>query len=204
MRIMIMNAMSKIAIISASVLTMGALSACQTTTAPQENKQYKKHHHQHISAEMREKHRADKTERKAYFEQAQKACDGKAVGQAVQIKVADKVIDGSCNIYFKADRKDMKHARSEQRPMRDLEQNRGLRHSSGELLTDAKRAELTKQFDQRLANRQAKQQAFLKACEGQTHAKAVQIKLNEKLINGQCQVRFQPKMLKTTPASKTA
>ena len=63
----------------------------------------------------------------------------------------------------------------------------------GEPLTDAKRAELTKQFDQRLAERQAKQQAILKACQGKTDGSAVAIKVGEQQINGQCKVRFQPK-----------
>ena len=63
----------------------------------------------------------------------------------------------------------------------------------GEPITDAKRAELTKQFDQRLAERQAKQQALFKACQGQTHGKTVQVKLNTQTINGKCEVRFQSK-----------
>ncbi len=42
--------------------------------------------------------------------------------------------------------------------------------------TDAKRAELTKQYDQRLAERQARQQAMRTACQGKTHGKAVQVK----------------------------
>ena len=36
----------------------------------------------------------------------------------------------------------------------------------GEVLTDAQRAELTKQFDQRLAQRQVHQQAMRQACQG--------------------------------------
>ncbi len=53
----------------------------------------------------------------------------------------------------------------------------------GEPLTDAKRAELTKQFDQRLAERQAKQQAIAKACQGKTDGTAIALKLvNSKLM----------------------
>jgi hypothetical protein len=64
----------------------------------------------------------------------------------------------------------------------------------GEPLTDAKRAELTQQFDQRLAERQAKQQAIAKACLGKADGAAVQIKAGGQTINGKCEVRFQPKM----------
>lgn len=194
MRIMTMKAISKVAIISASILSIGALTACQTTPSPQESKSFKKHQ-QHMSPEMAEKRQAYRTERKAAIQQAQSACDGKAVGQDVQIKVGDKVINGTCAINFKVDQNEMKQARADQRPMRG--EMRGLDHKRGEPLTDTQRAELTEKYDQRLANRQAMQEAFIKACQGQTDGKNVQIKLDGKAINGQCQVNFQPKTPKT-------
>ena len=221
-----MKAMTKVALVSASLLSMGALTACQTTTAtaPQDAKQFKKHHEQRMSPEMREKHQAHKAERKAFFEQSQKACDGKAVGQTAQVKVGDKTVDGAYVIQFKADRKDKaerkdaKQARGEFRGMRG--EHRPMHGDSmhsdykghaykgdfkrGEPLTDAKRAELTQKYDQRLAKRQAQQQAFAQACTGQTDGKAVQIKLGEKTMNGKCHVRFQPKMPQIAPATKTA
>ena len=208
-----MKALTKVAIVSASILSMGALTACQTTTAPQQAKDSKKHHH-NMSPEMREKHQAHKAERKAISEKIQKACDGKTVGQAVQVKVGEKTVDGSCVIQFKADRKEMKKdrgefrgMRGEHRPMRGDLQSKNFKQGDfkrGEVLTDEKRAELTKQYQERLASRQAQQQAFLKACEGQTHGKAVQIKLGEKAINGQCHVRFQPNKVQTTQTTKAA
>lgn len=206
-----MKAMTKVALVSASLLSMGALTACQTTSVPQDAKQFKKHEHR-MSPEMREKHQAHKAERKAFFEQAQKACDGKTAGQAVQVKVGDKTIDGSCVIQFKADRKDMKQVRGEHRgmrgehrPMRGDLQSKNFRHGDfkrGEPLTDAKRAELTQQYAQRLADRQAKQQAFAQACFGQTDGKAVQIKVGDKTVNGQCHVRFEANLPQKQPVSK--
>ena len=202
--------MSKIAILTASVLSVGALTACQTTTAPKDAKgshQFDGRHadrmDRRMSPEQREVFKARQEERKAAFEQIKKACDGKAVGQAVQVKFGEKTVDGTCNIQFKVDRKAMKEnmqkMRAEHRPMRgDIN---GMRMHRGEYdghrgqqepLTDAKRAELTQQYDQRLAKRQARQQAIAQACKGQTDGKAVQIKIGEQTLNGQCEVRFHP------------
>ncbi len=63
---------------------------------------------------------------------------------------------------------------------------------SAEPLTDAKRAELVKQFDQRLAERQAHQQAIAQACQAKANGTAVQIKSGERTIAGKCEVRFIP------------
>lgn len=212
-----MNTMSKIAILTASVLSVGALTACQTTTAPKDAKAPQQFDGRHadrmerrMSPEQREAFKVRQEERKAAFEQIKKACDGKAVGQAVQVKFGEKTVDGTCNIQFKADRKAMKEnmqkMRAEHRPMKGEHRPmrgdvNGMRMHRGDFngprgqqepLTDAKRAELTKQFDQRLAERQARQQAIAQACKGQTNGKAVQIKIGEQSINGQCEVRFQP------------
>lgn len=200
-----MNAMTKIAMLSTGLITMGALTACQTTTAPQDKdprhfkgdqKQYR------MTPEQRELHKQKRAERQQMFEQVKKACDGKAVGSAVQIKAGEKVMNGSCEIHFKADRNDMKKMRGEHHIMKG--EHRAMHQpmrgeigsfnkNRGEPLTDAKRKELTNQYNQRLAQRQAQQQAFAKACVGQTHAKTVQIKIGEKTVNGQCLVHFQPK-----------
>lgn len=202
-----MNNMTKMALVGASVLSMGALTACQSTSTPkdaQHGRMMKQHHsdqERHMSPEQREHFKKMRIEQRQVFAEMQKACDGKAVGSAVQVKAGDKAIDGTCTMTFNADRKamkqEMKNARSEHKPMRG--EHRPMRGDMrgqmqrGEPLTDAKRAELTKQFDQRLAERQAKQQAILKACQGKTDGSAVAIKVGEQQINGQCKVRFQPK-----------
>lgn len=199
-----MQAMTKIALISASVLSMGALTACQSTSnvPNNEHRQMMKHHHEgkkqhHLSPEQREQFKAKRAERLQFAKQLQQACDNKAVGSAVQIKAGDKTIDGSCTIVFKADRKNMQGQRGEHRGMKG--EHRPMRADvrggmmRGEALTDAKRAELTKQFDQRLAQRQAQQQAMLQACQSKKDGTAAQIKAGEQTVNGQCHVRFQPK-----------
>lgn len=198
-----MNTISKIAIVTASVLSVGALTACQTTSTPNDAQGPQKHGHykqdRKMSPEQREKFKQHQAERKQVAEDIKKACDSKAVGQAVQIKAGEKTIDGTCVIHFKADRKDMKDKRAEQHPMKGEHRPmrgdvRGPMHQQQrEPLTDAQRAEMTKKFDQRLAERQAREQAIFKACQGQKDGKAVQIKLGEQTVNGQCQVRFQPK-----------
>ena len=148
-----MQTMTKIALISASVLSMGALTACQSTSnVPNNDHPHMMKHHegkkQHLTPEQREQFKAKRAERMQFAKQLQQACDNKAVGSAIQIKTGDKTIDGTCKMVFKADRKEMKSHRdmkAEHRPMR-ADMRRGMMH--GEVLTDAKRAELTKQFDQ--------------------------------------------------------
>ncbi len=211
-----MNAMSKIAIFTTGLISMGALTACQTTTAPQAKDSHplKAHHKQdRMTPEQRELYKQKRTERQHMFEQVKKACDGKAVGNTVQIKSGENVIKGSCEIHFKADRKDMKQMHGEHRGMkREHRANhqpmhgevRGFNQKRGEPLTDAQRKELTERYDQRLAQRQVQQQAVAKACVGQSHGKAVQIKIGEKTINGQCQVRFHPEKAVPEATSKSA
>lgn len=199
---MTMNTMSKIALITASVLSAGALTACQTTSTPNEAKGPQKfdgpRSERHMTPEQREQFKKHKEERKAFAQQIKKACEGKAVGQAVQVKAGDKTIDGTCVTRFKIDRKDMKDMRDHHRGMKGEHHPmkgdaRGpISHRNNEPLTDAKRAELTKQFEARLVQRQQREQAIFKACQGQTNGKTVQIKIADKTVNGQCQVRFQP------------
>ncbi|WP_180089823.1 hypothetical protein [Acinetobacter sp. YH12219] len=199
-----MKQMTKMALIGASVLSMGALTACQSTTAPKDNdhgRMMKQHHSdqdRRMSPEQREHFKQMRAEQRQVFAEMQKACDGKTTGSTVQVKAGDKSIDGTCTMVFNADRQDMKKARGEHRPMHGDMRGQMQR---GEPLTDAKRAELTKQFDQRLAERQAKQQAIMKACQGKTDGSAVAIKVGEQQINGKCEVRFQPKApVAPTPA----
>lgn len=192
-----MQTMTKIAFISASVLSMGALTACQSTSnVPNNDHPHMMKHHegkkQHLTPEQREQFKAKRAERMQFAKQFQQACDNKAVGSAIQIKTGDKTIHGTCKMFFKADRKEIKSHRgmkAEHHQMR-ADMRGGMMH--GEVLTDAKRAELTKQFDQRLAQRQAHQQAMLQACQGKKDGTAAQIKMGEQTINGKCHVRFQP------------
>ena len=209
-----MKAMTKIALISASVLSMGALTACQSTSNVNEQKDHSrmmKHHEgqkQHrLTPEQREQFKAARAERMQLHKQIQQACDGKAAGSAVQIKAGDKTIDGQCKISFKPDHKgitgqrgEFRSMRGEHRPMRgDVRQFKQHAAQTG-ALTDAKRAELVKQYDQRLAQRQARQQAMANACNGKTTGQTVQIKLGDKSVNGQCSLRFKPNTAVTIPA----
>ena len=201
-----MNSMIKIALVGASVLSMGALTACQSTNTVKDTdndhaRMMHGHHQKHdrkMTPEQREKFQQARAERKQVIEQIQKACDSKAVGTAVQVKAGDKTVDGTCVMTFKADHKAAKHMRGEHRSMKGEHRPmrgdiNGMQMKRGEPLTNAQRAELTKQFDQRLAERQAKQQAILKACQGQTDGKAVQVKAGAQTIDGKCTIRFQPK-----------
>ncbi|MFV5661729.1 hypothetical protein VXR58_16220 [Acinetobacter pittii] len=109
-----MKMTAKIALFSAAIVTMGSLAACQSTTQPpkpehgmMQNGPREGHHrmkHREFTPEQKaawEQHRA---ERKARFEQIQKACDGKANGQPVSVQVGDKTLEGTCNLRFEPKR----------------------------------------------------------------------------------------------------
>lgn len=109
-----MKMTAKIALFSAAIVTMGSLAACQSTTQPQKPEHRMMHDgpreghhrmkHREITPEQKaawEQHRA---ERQARFEQVQKACDGKANGQAVNVQVGDKTLEGTCNLRFEPKR----------------------------------------------------------------------------------------------------
>lgn len=206
-----MKAAMKIALVGTSLLSIGALTACQSTNNVQRADEARmmkhhndKHHDQNerrLSPEQREQFKAERQQRAEFNKQIRQACDNKTVGSTVEVKAGEKTLTGTCNIHFKADPKDLKankekgadyRNKGEQRSMRgDIRGLDGL--NRGEPMTDAQRAELTKQFDQRLAQRQAMQKAFVQACQGKKDKAAAQIKVGEQTVNGQCHVRFQPK-----------
>ena len=201
-----MKAMTKIVLVTASVMSMGALTACQSTQGSKDDHQGRmmdrqNHNQQHhkMSPEQREEMKQMRAQRKEMREQIQKACDGKTVGQTIQVKVGQQSVDGTCNMIFKADRKAMKDMRKNMRDDANAPRPGHIRygmHRGGmnqdTMLTDAKRAELIKQFDQRLAQRQVQQQAIAKACQGQNNGKTVQVKFGEQTVDGTCVVKFHP------------
>lgn len=192
--------LTKIAVVGASILTLGTLTACQSTnTTKNADRPERMHGGQYdrkANPDQREHMKKMHGMQHEAMKQMKTACEGKASGTAVQIKLNNKTIDGTCTMTFKVDAKEMKKSRGErqsmQQPMHgDFRGNMGM--TRGEPLTDAKRAELTKQFDQRLAQRQAQQQAIAQACQGKANGTATQIKVGEQTLNGKCEVRFQPK-----------
>lgn len=192
-----MKAMTKIALVTASLLSMGALTACQSTQGPKEEHQGRMmggHHHDHkkMSPEEREQMKQMRAQHKEMRKQMQNACDGKAIGQAVQVKAGDKTIDGTCNIVFKADRKTKDEMKS--RFGQDKDHGRMMRHDGSRMneMTEEQRAQIQQQFEQKRAERKAQWDAVQKACAGQPADKAIQVKLGDKLLDGKCVVKFQP------------
>ncbi|MEG0483302.1 MAG: hypothetical protein RR575_10080 [Acinetobacter sp.] len=192
-----MKAMTKIALVTASLLSMGALTACQSTQGPKDEHQGHMmgghHGHNKMSPEEREQMKQMRAQHKEMREQMQKACDGKTIGQTVQIKAGDKTIDGTCNIVFKADRKAMKEMKQNLRH-EGKENGRMMRHDGPRMkdMTEEQRAQIQQQFEQKRAERKAQWEAVQKSCAGQPANKAIQVKLGDKLLDGQCVVKFQP------------
>ena len=92
--------------------------------------------------------------------------------------------------------------RGEHKPMQG-EMRGKMGAMPSEPLTDAQRAELTKKFDQRLAQHQANQNAMAQACQGQKAGTTIQLKMGEQTINGKCEVRFQLRLIHSISACRT-
>lgn len=110
-------------ILAVSLISMGTLTACQSTTAATEKSpekrmmgkhhggEYRGHHGKRdhlkrmnpekMTAEQRAKWDQRQAEHKVRFEQIKKACDGKTTGQTVQLKMGEKTINGACEMTFK-------------------------------------------------------------------------------------------------------
>ena len=154
-----MNSMTKTALIGAGILSMSALAACQSPNAAKEmqhpQNMHGAQHERGMTPEQHEQMQRMRAERHDMMQQIRQACSGKAPGAAVQAAAGGKTVDGTCIMGFKAD----KQALGRHDTMPDGHRAmHGSMHGSmhmqrGEPLTDAKRAELTKQFDQRLAQR---------------------------------------------------
>lgn len=206
-----MKANTKIALVTASILSMGALTACQSTTSPkpeQDGRMMGHHKHdRHMSPEQREQFKQMRAERQAFHEQIQKACDGKTVGQTAQVKAGEKTVDGTCNMVFKADRKALRELKGDFRQdqgrmMHDRSgHHRGDRHM--QQMSEEQRAQLQQQREQKRAEHQAQWETMQKACAGQTNGKTIQVKIGEKTIDGTCFVKFQAQKPVTTQAITT-
>lgn len=211
-----MKTMTKMVLVSASVMSMGALTACQSTNNMSErdgrHAQKMEKKHADFTPEQREKMKLMHAQRMELKQKTQQACEKQAVGSTVEIKVGEQTIQGTCDIRFypersaKAKGKNPKEHRDGEKRMMHERQTDG-RYSAGlrgEPLTDAKRSELVKLYDQRLAEKQATENAFRQACNGQTNGQKVKIKLGEREINGQCLVKFKPSKPVKAAAQPTA
>lgn len=203
-----MKNMTKMLIVSASVATMGMLSACQSTPNHHErnshhdrNSHHMKMHDERsarLSPEQRQQFEKNRGRHQQFRQAMDTACDKKQVGETVQLTVGDRSINGQCEMTFYPERSSKGYMRQAPRPTIDANttahNNAMTPRAHDAILTDAQRAELVKQYDQRLIERQTRQQAIASACKGQSHGQSVQIKLGEQPVNGKCMLNFRPKL----------
>ena len=168
--------MKKILIASGVVVSALVLTACQSQSTVQKPKPERMMKHQH---ERMGKHHAQRGMQHAMA----KACQGKAAGDKVEVALGKRTLQGQCEIVFMPKR--------DQNLKSNYKMTRPATPVTG-VLTDAKRAEMVKQFDLRLAQQQAKQQAIQTACQGKTVGQNVELKFAEKSISGQCVLKFKP------------
>lgn len=201
-----MNLTKKILLATCGVLSVGALTACQSHPEPQEqpHRMMDGRHADRMTPEQRAEHEQMRAEHKAMFKQMKQACEGKTAGQTVQVTAGTQTIDGQCQVVFQPDQK---HGRGMHFGHHSMQDDAGMmRPQRGEKLTDAQRQQMVQQYDQRLKEKQAFQQAVETACKGQTDGKAVQIKAGEQTLSGKCAVRFFPNQLQPNamPTAKPA
>lgn len=181
----------KLMVIATSVVSASLLSACSSTTQKPQYKEQRmlKHKDQRM-------HKQDRAHMHTYRQIAQ-SCEGKKEGEKVSITMGERVISGQCNKVFVAEhgqtQKNGFKTRNQMKPHQQLRRQ-------DTPLSDSQRAERVKQFDQRLAERQAKQKAIQQACQTQSIGKNIQVKFSDQSINGQCVLKFKPDAQIVKPA----
>ncbi|PWB14273.1 hypothetical protein DCO44_10220 [Acinetobacter sp. AM] len=187
-----MNLTKKIVLATCGVLSVAALTACQSHPEPQEqsHRMMDGRHADRMTPEQRAEHKQMRAQHKEMFKQMKQACEGKTAGQTAQVKAGTQTIDGQCQVVFQPDQKRGHGMRMGQPPMQGDEGM--MRPQRGDKLTDAQRQQMVQQYDQRLREKQAFQQAVETACKGQADGKVVQIKAGEQTLSGKCAVRFFP------------
>lgn len=173
--------MKKIAIASSAVCATLLLSACQSNTQVQQPK------HERMLKQHQDGRMAKHQHMRSMHKATQHACVGKKVGDPVNLTLGQRQLNGSCEMVFMPER-GQKALKSHYKMQASQPKSRNS------VLTDAERAEMVKQFDLRLAQRQAQQKAIQTACQGQSAGKAVHITFADQTINGQCQLKFKPQL----------
>lgn len=104
-----MNKLSKIALTIVTLVSMGSLAACQSTQQPPKPPADPMMGAKPDHRPMMKPHRMtpeQRAQRQAEFEQLQKACDGKAAGQPVQLQLGNQTVTGTCEMRFKPNKAD--------------------------------------------------------------------------------------------------
>ncbi len=188
-----MNKISKLALVCATVLSMGSLVACQSGSNLDKTAQDNKHPHgakheqhgKHRGQPMTEEQKAEFEKRRAEFEkQAKQACDGK-VGQTVKFTLDDKTIEGTCEIGIK--REKPQDAQGAMPPKADGSMPPPPKDGK----FDGKKGDKESKSDreQRRAEMKAKEQ---QACAGKLGQKVSVSLDNDRTIEGTCEVMFKP------------
>lgn len=191
-----LNTTKKCSLLAVGAMSLLMLGGCQINLG-QPDSNSKMHHQQmhkskgHHSDERKySSHHRMHEHRHAAFAAMQKACVGQTVGSTTAVQFKDQSLSGQCELVFKPQplskeqRAALKNQPKSDSPRTMLKKD--------EPLTDAKRAEMVKQYEQRLIERQAKQTALTNACKGQSDGKALTIQFGKQQQQGTCQLMFKP------------
>ena len=168
-----MNALSKITIATAALLSMGALTACQSTANRPDQPTRGSHHHPLTDQE--------KEQRRANFEQMKQACNGKSVGDSAQVTLSNgKTITGQCELGFRPT-----HPAGQMAP-----QNAPM--PAPNATGDQPPMPPKDQAMMRHHKHRGDFKVFQHVCDGRAVGQALKVTFKDKTVFGTCEVKFRP------------
>ncbi|WP_343595675.1 hypothetical protein [Acinetobacter sp.] len=180
-----MNTLSKITIATAALLSMGALTACQSTANRPDQPTRGSHHHPLTDQE--------KEQRRANFEQIKQACNGKSVGDSAQVTFNNgKTITGQCELGFRPTPPagqmapqnapmPAPNATGDQPPM-----------PAPNVTGDQPPMPPKDQAMMRHHKHRGDFKVFQHVCDGRTAGQALKVTFKDKTVFGTCEVKFRP------------
>lgn len=175
-----------LALITGSMLMVTALSACQSTTnkteASQAHNQHGMRHQAELTEEQKQQLQAQQQQLQA---QRMQVCQGKAIGDTVQLQHGHKVRTGQCQVMFQMDDASRAAVR------KTFTAAHQLAHQDGNTLTAEQRDFIKQNREVIRTERQAIYQQLQAACQGQPTGKNITVQLAKQSVSGQCVLQFQ-------------
>lgn len=179
-----MNSIKSFALVTGSMLMVTALSACQSVAKQTEQTQAQTmQHHAEMSKEQKQQLQV---QRQQLAQQRLQVCQGKSVGDTVQIQHGNKIKTGQCQVMFQLDDKSKISVR------KSFHAAHQMAHQNANTLT-AEQRELIKQNRETIrTERQAMHQQLQAACQNQSLGKNMSVQLAKQTVSGQCVLEFEP------------
>lgn len=185
-----LNTTKKCSLFAIGAMALTLLSGCQINVGQSEIDHKMQHQAMHQHQDHHGNSHRMHEHRHAAYGAMQKACVGQAVGSTTTVQFKDQNLTGQCELIFKP--KSLSKAQYAALKHQEKPDSPRMMFKKSEPLTDAKRTEMVKQYEQHLIERQTKQTALANACKGEHHGKAVTIQFGQQQQHGICQLMFKP------------